>query len=472
MKFISKTFKLLTVFLLVLGVTGCSDDDDGNPQPTVCAADAGTLTANATPVTLTDGAADISATPNGDIVVPTDYEVTYVLTSGTNLTIEAAGATPNFTVSTTGSYTIHTLVAETSDDNDSNFLDLSVINFGTTTGGDVLDIVTTNNICASLDVTGAPIEVIASILDIADDAGLTILSDALELSGLDAAIDGFLRNGDEFTVFAPTDDAFVALLNDVPEWSSLNDIPAATLEAVLLYHVLGVTQAAQDFVSAGEGYANTLSTNGPDDTALSVYFRFDSEVQLNGGSMAEKGANVSSPDTNVGNGIIHVIDKVLLLPTIADFAAANPALSSLVAALGAADNSNLPGGTTWLGTVSGDDNTTLAPYTVFAPTNDAFADLLDELDPSGNTGLGDLDPALVDDVLTFHVVSGNNVQSSGLGALNGVIPTLGGNLDLDGTVITDANGRESNILASLGLVDIQATNGVVHAIDTVILPPQ
>ncbi|WP_178988092.1 T9SS-dependent choice-of-anchor J family protein [Winogradskyella schleiferi] len=146
-----------------VAVGGWNVGSVGNFQLTVtcveeCTADAGTLTADATPVEL-DGSTTISATPNGDIVVPTDYDVTYVLTSGASLVIEQAGATPSFDVTTTGDYTIHTLVAETTDNTDPNYLDLGVIVFGTTTGGDVLGIVSTNNLCASLDVTGAPIVV-------------------------------------------------------------------------------------------------------------------------------------------------------------------------------------------------------------------------------------------------------------------------------------------------------------------------
>ena len=194
MKIISKTFKLLPVLFLVLGLNSCSDDDDGNNNQ-VCTADAGTLTADATPVSTTDGLAVISATPDGNISVPTNYEVTYVLTTGANLLIVDTASSPTFTVGAGPSlttYTIHTLVAETSDSNDPNYLDLSVVEPGTTTGADVLGIISDNNICADLDVVGAQIEVIISIVDIADAFELTLLSDALELSGLDAAIDGFL----------------------------------------------------------------------------------------------------------------------------------------------------------------------------------------------------------------------------------------------------------------------------------------
>ncbi|MGC1473226.1 MAG: fibronectin type III domain-containing protein [Psychroserpens sp.] len=131
-----------------------------------CLANAGTLTADADEATLMGGTATLTATPNGDSVVPTDYDVTYVLTSGDNLVIEQVSTTPSFDVTTIGNFTLHTLVAETSDSADPNFLDLSGVNFGTTTAQDVIDIVVAGDLCASLDAVGAPVSVgDGSILD-------------------------------------------------------------------------------------------------------------------------------------------------------------------------------------------------------------------------------------------------------------------------------------------------------------------
>ncbi|MFK7833921.1 MAG: T9SS type A sorting domain-containing protein [Winogradskyella sp.] len=165
-----------------------------------CLADAGTLTADATPVALAGGTATISATANGDSVVPTDYDVTYVLTSGPTLIIEQAGATPSFDVTAAGDYTIHTLVAETTDTMSPNYLDLGVIVFGTTTGGDVLGLVTTNNLCASLDVTGAPITVLEECL--ADAGTLTADASPVELPDSGSVTISATPNGDSVV---PTD---------------------------------------------------------------------------------------------------------------------------------------------------------------------------------------------------------------------------------------------------------------------------
>jgi|GEM_PF-1593799 len=120
-----------------------------------CTASAGTITADASPVCLTNGSADISATANGNAVVPSGYQTLYVLTQGSGLVIIDAASTPDFTVNGAGSYTIHTLVY------DPTTLDISVVQFGVTTGFQVNGLLQQGGglICASLDVVGAPIVV-------------------------------------------------------------------------------------------------------------------------------------------------------------------------------------------------------------------------------------------------------------------------------------------------------------------------
>ena len=120
-----------------------------------CTANAGTLTADASPVCLLNAEATLSATADGNAVVPVDYQTAYVLTQGPELLIIAAGGTPEFTVTAAGDYTIHTLVY------DPLTLDLGIVEFGVTTGFDVngLLIQGGGTICASLDVAGAPIVV-------------------------------------------------------------------------------------------------------------------------------------------------------------------------------------------------------------------------------------------------------------------------------------------------------------------------
>jgi len=456
MKIISKNFKLLTVFLLVLGITGCSDDDDNNaPAPAVCAADAGTLTADASSVSLLNGTATISATANGDIVVPTDYDITYVLTSGTNLVIEAAGPNPTFTVTESGLYTIHTLVAETSDNTDANFLDLSVINFGTTTGGDVLDIVTNNNLCASLDVTGAPINVLFTVVELALDSGLTSLAAALTATDLVSTLQG----DGPFTVFAPDNDAFTTLLNDTGlDLDNLTTEQEALVTNILLNHVIiGSTISSTDLVSAGAGYELTAATNADGDN-LNIYFNTSSGVVLNGQSTVENANNTAD------NGIVHIVDTVIALPTVVTFATADPNFDSLEASLAEADGS--ASNPMYIPTLMGD-----GPFTVFAPDNDAFVALLNS-NMAWNSP-ADIDDDLLNAVLAHHVLNGN-VRAEDLsdGAME---PTLEGDMitinlpgnDGNPAKITDGAG---NTDIDITVVNVQANNGVIHVIETVLIP--
>ncbi|MCF8277214.1 MAG: T9SS type A sorting domain-containing protein [Flavobacteriales bacterium] len=144
-----------TYYLYVASwIAGSSDAGEFELSVTCnCTAAAGTLTADASPVCLDGGSADISATEATASVIPSGYVEAYVLTSNPGLIIEAVNSTPDFTVTEGGDYTIHTLVYSPAT------LDLSGVVFGTTAAADVLAIVQANNICAALDVVGAPITV-------------------------------------------------------------------------------------------------------------------------------------------------------------------------------------------------------------------------------------------------------------------------------------------------------------------------
>ncbi|MFP4845594.1 fasciclin domain-containing protein [Winogradskyella sp. PE311] len=293
-----------------------------------------------------------------------------------------------------------------------------------------------------------------TVVDIALANNLTSLAAALEATDLVSTLQG----DGPFTVFAPSNDAFTALLTATGlDLDNLSTSEEALVRNILLNHVIiGTSVTATDLVGLGSGYTNTAAT-GPNNENLSLYFDTTNGVVLNGAS------TVTSADNFATNGVVHIVDTVIDLPTIATFATTNPALSLLVDALAYADTGSptVP----FIATVS---DASAGPFTVFAPTNTAFANVLAELELSGfGEGEGELNAATTDAVLLSHIVSGN-IQSSGLP--NGPVMTLGAELTADNVnfTLTDPNDRVSNIVTTL--VNIQGINGVVHVIDTVILP--
>jgi len=276
-----------------------------------------------------------------------------------------------------------------------------------------------------------PVVETKSIVDIAaGDAQFSTLVAALERVNLVSTLQG----DGPFTVFAPTDAAFQALGVDL---ASLSD---AELTNILLYHVLGGEVKSTD-LGDGQTYATTGSSSGPGGTALSMLIEKGSGVRVNGA------ANVTTADLLADNGVIHVVDAVILPLDVVGHAAANSNFSTLVSAL-----STAPGDL--VNVLSGD-----GPFTVFAPLNSAFADI--------STVVESLTPEQLATVLTYHVVGGANVTSSDLSA--GAVTTVAGQditVDLsDGVKITDATGGVSTVV----LADVQATNGVIHVLDRVLI---
>ncbi|MFK2819843.1 fasciclin domain-containing protein [Flavobacteriaceae sp. LMIT009] len=275
-----------------------------------------------------------------------------------------------------------------------------------------------------------------------------------ELSSLVAALlaaDGNLPqalSGDSFTVFAPTNEAFSAFLA-ANNFSSLEEVPTDVLSQILLNHVVSGRVNSSDLST---GYGETLATEATTGANLNIHINTSSGVVLNGISQ------VTTADIPALNGVIHIVDAVIGLPTVVDFALADQGFSTLVSALTRSDLTF-----DYVTTLSTTGNP--APFTIFAPTNDAFGSLLSEL---GATSLNDIDEPTLKATLDLHAVAGANVRSSDL-TDNMAITTLGGDITGNvsgGATITDANGRVSNII----VVDVQAANGVIHAIDKVILP--
>lgn len=261
-----------------------------------------------------------------------------------------------------------------------------------------------------------------------------------------------LNGNGQFTVFAPTNSAFAKFLAD-NEFASLSDVPVDVLKQVLLNHVISGELKSADLTT---GYGKTLATEASTENNLSIYINTASGVNLNGIS------NVTNANIDATNGIVHIVDGVIGLPSVVDFALADDTFSILVSALTRSDLTF-----DYVTTLSTPNGTAPAPFTVFAPTNDAFVSLLSELEVSS---LEDIDEPTLKATLDLHAVAGANVLSSTL-TDDMTVTTLGGDITANvtgGATLTDSNGRMSNIIVT----DVQAANGIIHVIDKVVLPKQ
>ena len=170
-------------------------------------------------------------------------------------------------------------------------------------------------------------------------------------------------------------------------------------------------------------------------------------------------STMTTADVSENNGIIHAVNAVISLPTVVTFAIADPNFSILVTALTREDLTF-----DFVETLSTANGTDPAPFTVFAPTDEAFLDLLEELNVDS---IDDIDEPTLNATLKMHAVAGANVLAADLS--DGLtISTLGGDITANvtgGATLTDANDRVSKIIA----VNVQASNDVIHATDKVLL---
>ncbi len=283
--------------------------------------------------------------------------------------------------------------------------------------------------------TPAPMETpepAPSVVEIAvNDGRFNTLVAAVTAAGL---VDTLSGDG-PFTVFAPTDDAFAALPEGTVE-GLLNDIPALT--EILTYHVVSGDVRAAQVVELDS--ATTLQGE-------------DVEIRVEGGNVFVNDSQVIITDIVGSNGVVHVIDAVLLPPadempedSIVDIAVGDGRFTTLVAALTAAD---------LVTTLSGN-----GPFTVFAPTDDAFAAL-----PEGTVEglLADI-PALRD-VLTYHVIQGEVLAADVVNFTSAM--TLQG----EDVSVRVENGNVFINDSQVIITDLRGSNGVIHVIDAVLLPP-
>jgi len=265
-----------------------------------------------------------------------------------------------------------------------------------------------------------------TIVDIAvQDSRFSILVAALQKADLVTVLQG----QGPFTVFAPTNDAFIAA-----GITSVDNLTREQLTPILLAHVIPAR------VAANQVQSGAVTTAGNSEIFFSVN---NQRIFINGN------IEVVGADVNASNGIIHVINNVILPPTqsIVDIAVGNPNFSilvDLVTRAGLAET--LAGGN----------------FTVFAPTNAAFEALI-----ASGVNPNALTREQLTSILLYHVVPGR-VFSTDL-MMGNVTTAAGGQFRVDlgtGVRITGQNSDPSNVV----LANVLATNGVIHAIDRVLIP--
>ncbi len=239
-----------------------------------------------------------------------------------------------------------------------------------------------------------------------------------------------LQGEGPFTIFAPTDAAFAALPAGTVE--ALLADPQGALTQILLYHAVG---------------AKALSTSLSNGQFVKTINGKSVSVKIDAGKVFINNAQVTVADVLADNGVVHVIDAVILPPkTVVDIAINSPIHKTLVAAVSAAGLvPTLQGG---------------GPFTIFAPTDAAFAAL-----PAGTVEALLADPqGALTQILLYHAVGAKALSTS---LSNGSLLTINGK---SVTVKIDA-GKVFINNAQVTVVDLLADNGVVHVIDAVLLPP-
>ena len=309
--------------------------------------------------------------------------------------------------------------------------------------------------CSEDDPAPTPTPAPQTIAQIAQgNPNLSILVEALTKAGLVNT----LNSAGTYTVFAPDNAAFTAA-NITSDYIAAQTTPQQIddLRNVLLNHVISTKLTAAQLTT---GYKKTLAAPAALPTEkMNIYVSNTADgVILNGIS------EVMSPNIEASNGVIHLVDAVITLPSIVTFVAADPNFSSLLAAVTRPDQAS----ENFDGILSG---TTSSPFTVFAPTNSAFTSLLEELTLGS---LADVPTATLTRTLKYHVVVGDNVLSTDLTNNQDVDTFLGTGtnesftieiLAATGAQIRDSSNRVSKITAT----DVQANNGIVHVIDKVLL---
>lgn len=431
-------FNLLILFFVAFGLTACSDDNDGGTNPPDELNIVETALENDDFSTLAQAIQDagLTAALEGDgpftVFAPTNAAFA-ALPDGTLESLTNEQLTQILQFHVVAGEIASTDLEATQDvatlDGEEILVEAEggAVTINATATVDQPDIEASNGIIHAIDAVLLPQGIReANIVDQAEAAGsFSTLLSALD----DTDLTSTLKYKGDFTVFAPTDDAFSALPSGL-----LGSLTNEQLSEILTYHVLNgevlstALQAEQAPATlSGENLYVTSGTEG---------------VFVNGSS------EVATPDLEVSNGVIHVVDQVLLpdaYGTVVDAAAKRYNFEILVQAVTDAG-------------LAGALSDTEAEFTVFAPTDEAFSNLPDGL-------LASLTTEQLATILQYHVLP-IEVASGDLEASQAPASLTGENI-----YVTVDNGTVSvNNSSTVSMADIMTNNGTIHEINEVILP--
>lgn len=313
----------------------------------------------------------------------------------------------------------------------------------------------------------------SSIMALLDGPNYTFLKAAVTRAGLSAAL---TDQSAVFTVFAPTNDAFIA--SGIPSVDVINTLPAATLNSIVSYHVIGGQryEAAAILDKYPNMYLQSLLVLAPPSATNPPGYRMPLCISRRGSNAWANNIPVTQANIQAANGVVHNIARLLSPPTlvIAQVVAGDPSYSYLLAAVQRADQGPPPGAPALLPVLSN----AAANLTVFAPTNDAFNTLFAALGvPQAPSSFALLPSATVWGIVAFHVqgvrafsVNLNNTsRPSIMGVPQQFDVTSGVKVRGPGNVVATPGGPVA-FSANVTSADINAINGVVHRVDAVLLP--
>ncbi len=309
------------------------------------------------------------------------------------------------------------------------------------------DIITDNGIIHAVNSV-IPIATLETFISL--DPNFSLGLEALTDEG-NTAFTSLLSDTDQdITIFYPSNSAITTLLDG----ATIADINNSVLEQILSNHI--ITGSVGVSTNLSNGYLNTNALFNDDmNSPLSLYVNTNNGITLNG--IAE--VDLDNANIVASNGVLHVVESVITLPNVVTFALADPNFSALVSALTQDVTFN------YVDILQSPTMAAGAPFTVFAPVNTAFENLLEDL---GINELTEIETTVLSATLDLHVLSGVNVRESDLLSLDGTMPaTIGGipiTIQADPGAIIDPDGNVNNIIVT----DVQAANGVIHAVDRVL----